>query len=242
MQAKLLKLTDGIYVRNEVDNIGMLDMGDYAAIIDTHEDLKLKDEILSQIKQSLPAKPVKLVLNTHLHYDHVVLNSYFLSHGAAAVSLKTHPNGHTIKGKHFSVEMFSVAGCHSDYDAAFFIPEKRVLFTGDIFGWGLVSWEPALTDAKKSLIEKAYQKFISLDPEIIVPGHGPVCQVTHLRRWLSYFHDMLEITQKLKARGIPKTEAINQVPPPKDMHDWWRFTEWKHAFTMERIINYVYKG
>lgn len=240
MKAELLKLADGVFIRNEVDNIGMLDMGDYAAVIDTHEDISLKNEILAQINKSMNYKAVKLVLNTHLHYDHVVLNSYFTSHGAKAVSLKDYPNGYTVEGKNFSVEMFSVAGCHSEYDAAFFIPEKKILFTGDIFGWGLLPWERPLTDAKKQLIENAYRKFISLNPVTIVPGHGPRCTVEHLKRWLSYFHEMLGRVQELKNNGTSKHAVMKLVPPPRDMQDWWRFVEWKHEFTMERIINYVF--
>jgi hypothetical protein len=39
----------------------------------------------------------------------------------------------------------------------------------------------------------------------------------------------------LLQQGLSIEEVEAKVPAPEDMHDWWRFTAWKHKKNIELI-------
>ena len=67
---------------------------------------------------------------------------------------------------------------------------------------------------------------------------GPATHVTaaqELDRWVDYFMDLVDAAKTLKSRGTPQAEIERQIPPPEDMHDWWRFLQWKHADSVKKV-------
>jgi len=84
---------------------------------------------------------------------------------------------------------------------------------------------------------------IDLEPEHVAPGHGPLCTVGELRRWTEYVRDLVRQVKVFVKRGVPPTEVSpDLVPPPEDMHGWWRFLQWKHADTVKKIAHAVHPG
>ena len=66
------QIAEGFYVRQAVDNMAWIDLGGEAVVIDTLEHAYLEDEIISSITDTLGHVPVRWVLNTHTHFDHVL--------------------------------------------------------------------------------------------------------------------------------------------------------------------------
>jgi len=237
---------DGFFVRQAIDNMGWCDMGDYVLVVDALEDAPLEDEVMDAIAETTGGKPVKYVLNTHSHYDHVALNGAFVERfGAEIVNQRTttvDPSGRLFEGADRKVWMIPMPGCHTREDCVIWAPDDRVLFVGDIFGWGLIP-SGGLLDAKlRHLLRETYQHLIDFEARVVVPGHGPVCGTPELIRWAEYFDWLLETAGGLVADGKSDDEIKRTVTPPENMLDWWRFVAWKHADALSKVLMSARRG
>jgi len=243
-QPQLLRLAPGMYVRQEIDNIAWLDLGPHLLVIDALERAELRDEVFALLDRTVPGKSVRYVLNTHTHYDHVALNDAFRQRdGAEIVNARTTAipaAGKTFPGHERSALMLPLPHCHTADDCVIWVPEDRVLFVGDIFGWGLIPCDRPLTAAKRDELIAAYRRLIAFGAERVVPGHGPLATTATLERWLEYFEWLIQAVKNAAARGACETEiAGGAIAPPADMRDWWRFCQWKHADAVKKVARAV---
>jgi len=240
------QVADGVCVRVAIDNMGWVDMGDSVLLVDALEQPELEDEVVSGIRAAFGDKPVRWLLNTHTHYDHTALNDAFRTRfGTEIVNQRDAPlpsEGRWFAGSGRRALMLPVPGCHTNEDCIVWLPDARVLFTGDIFGWGLIPWEGRLTVEKKELITGTYARLIEYDPECVTPGHGPLCSRSELARWLGYFGDLVERVSAGCRDGRSDDEIRGQLPPPEDMGRWWRFCQWKHDDTVAKVLRAVRSG
>lgn len=243
---RIVELGHGVVVRNAIDNMGWIDMGGSLLVVDSLEHPELDTEIFAALEQRFPDTPVQWVVNTHTHYDHVALNGALqMRFGAEIVNARTCPtteSGRTIHGRSRSVEILPVTGCHTPDDWALWVPDAKILFVGDVFGWGLIPWDGNLRADKAAYIQAVYERFLALEPETVVSGHGPLANSAILARWLRYFRDLLERIPGLVAQGLDDAAISRAVAPPDDMHDWWRFLAWKHEDTVKKIRRSAAKG
>ncbi len=237
---------DGFFIRQAIDNMGWCDMGDYILVVDALEDAPLENEVIAAIADTVGDKPVRFVLNTHTHYDHVSLNGAFVQRfGAEIVNQRTttiEAEGRVFQGLERKVCMIPMGGTHTREDCVIWAPDDGVLFVGDIFGWGLIPSGSLLTGELRSLLRDTYQRLIDFDARIVVPGHGPVCRTAELVRWVQYFDWLLETVADLAACGKSDREIITSVAPPQDMHHWWRFEAWKHEDAVGKVLTSARHG
>ncbi len=248
-EARIIQLAEGIFIRQDVDNCTWADMGAYAVVIDALEQAHLEGEVLAAIRDTIGEKPIRYVLNTHMHYDHVALHPALIRAGATVVCEESgYRNGDGGKdyvtfatsweegGPGRRVEMHAVGPCHTPEDAVVFFPDDGLLCVGDLFGWGLIPMEPFRVAGEGTVLD-VYERLIDFGAETVIPGHGPVATLDHLRRWVAYFNDMRAKIGELKASGMSADEIKAAVEPPDDMRDWWRFTEWKHEHNINEICS-----
>ena len=229
MNPKVLEVQPNIFVRNAIDNLTWVNLGDQIVVIDALEEVELADEVLKAIRAT-SALPITYMINTHRHSDHMALNPFFESLGAEIISF------HDLKGKtktikgsnNLSLDLIPLPKTHSNKDILVHIPEVNVLCCGDVFGWGLVPWEGRMRQEIYQNICQVYEQMISMQPETVIPGHGPLCTTNELKRWLTYFKDLVEIQQT-------NPNKLKTTVPPDDMKTWWRFVEWKHQFSLDKI-------
>jgi len=238
--ATVLTVGDGFCVRQAVDNIAWIDLGDCGLVVDALEQPHLEAEVLQAVARTLGDKPVRYVLNTHTHYDHVALNGAFQRRwGAEIVNQRTariSPEGRWFEGRRRRVLMFAAPGCHTAEDCCVWVEQERALFVGDIFGWGLIPLAGALNDKAARLLEDTYARLIGFDAEVVVPGHGPVCSTAELERWVEYFRWLRDEVARAVEAGQSDSQIRGRLGPPEDMKDWWRFTQWKHADSLDKVI------
>ncbi|MFA4945245.1 MAG: MBL fold metallo-hydrolase [Lentisphaeria bacterium] len=208
------------------------------------EQPELAPEIAAILARHAPGRTVAWVLNTHLHPDHVALNGWFASRGAQILNARTiplPPEGLTIAGR---LRFIPLPGAHTPEDAIAWDPESATLFVGDIFGWGLIPWDRPLTAETRDRIVAVYQRLLAFNPRHVVPGHGPVAGPDHLRRWLEYFAWLQCELRTLLARGVPEAALVagDALPPPADLRDWWRFTQWKHRDSVKKVCRALRLG
>jgi len=237
---------EGFFIRQAIDNMGWCDMGDYILVVDALEEAHLEGEVMAAIADSVGDKPVRHVLNTHTHYDHVSLNGAFVERfGAEIINQRTttiDPGGRVFEAPGRKVCMIPMPGCHTREDCAIWAPDDGVLFTGDIFGWGLIPSGGLLNSELRGLLRDTYSRLIAFDASVVVPGHGPVCGTGELVRWVEYFDRLLETVAELVAAGKSGREITASVTPPADMHGWWRFEAWKHADALSKVLASARRG
>ncbi|MCE5327611.1 MAG: MBL fold metallo-hydrolase [Planctomycetaceae bacterium] len=245
LTATVQRISEGVYVRLAVDNLTWIDVGASVIVVDALEEAPLAGEVLAAIAETTGGKPVSHVLNTHTHYDHVALNETFAAAGAKIVNRHTTtipPEGLTFEGPGRRLRMLPLAGCHTDEDCIILVEPDAVLATGDIFGWGLIPLTRRLRRQTSDLLLSTYRRLIDLKPRVIVPGHGPLCTVEHLRRWCEYFQWLQGQAKAGIAAGEDDDALRVRMAPPKDMHNWWRFLQWKHADSVEKVISSARRG
>ena len=244
---RLLEPAPGVWVRQEVDNIAWIDLGQDLLVVDALERPELEDEVLRQIAETTGGKPVRAVVNTHTHYDHTALNDAFVRRFAARI-VNARTADLPAEGLHLGdpqreAVVRPMPGCHTEEDCIVHLPGDGVLFVGDIFGWGLVPWDRPLTQAKAEHIMATYERLAALEARVVVPGHGPLCGTTELRRWLRYFRELIETVRAARQDGASRREIRDEaVPPPDDMAGWWRFLAWKHEDSVRKVSQAVVRG
>jgi glyoxylase-like metal-dependent hydrolase (beta-lactamase superfamily II) len=117
------------------------------------------------------------------------------------------------------VELIHVGPAHQAGDTIVHVPGERVVFAGDVvfrgvapMGWvgSTDSWLAAL-----DVIE-------SLGPEVIVPGHGPVCGMEGVRDMRAYLERVRSQARSCFEQGMTSVEAAKRV-------DLGPFGEWNAA-------------
>lgn len=106
------------------------------------------------------------------------------------------------------VELIHVGPAHTESDVIVNLPEQRVLFAGDVVfrlctpvGWigSFAQWTDAL------------DRILALDPEVVVPGHGPLCGPEGPREMKAYLQHVREESKHLFDRGMSALDAARRI-------------------------------
>ena len=116
------------------------------------------------------------------------------------------------------VELIYVGPAHTEGDVIVHLPEDRVVFAGDII-FRLctpIGWEGTFARWIEAL-----DYIISLNPDVVVPGHGPLCGVDGAREMKGYLQHVLGESKRLLDAGLPAFEAAKQIDlgPYEGWHD-----------------------
>jgi glyoxylase-like metal-dependent hydrolase (beta-lactamase superfamily II) len=101
-----------------------------------------------------------------------------------------------------------VGPCHQTGDTIVHVPRERVVFAGDVIfrectpmGWNgsYENWDRIL------------DLIIWLDPEVIVPGHGPVCGIEGAMEMKAYLEYVREESQRCFGQGLSALDASKRI-------------------------------
>lgn len=127
------------------------------------------------------------------------------------------------------LELRYMGPAHTTNDVAVWLPERRLLFTGDLVFNGGTPFV-AMGSIAGSLL--ALDRLRELDAATIVPGHGPVCGTEPLDEIESYLRFVQDTAQAAFASGLSPLEAARQT-------DLGRFARWTDA---ERIAGNLHRA
>lgn len=82
-----------------------------------------------------------------------------------------------------SVHLLEVGPAHTRGDVLVHVPEDRTIFTGDIL---FIEGTPLMWAGPVTNWIRACDRIIGLDPEVIVPGHGPITDVAGVAQVKAY--------------------------------------------------------
>ena len=79
-------------------------------------------------------------------------------------------------------------------------------------------------------------------PEVVIPGHGPLCTTAELKRWVKYFNWLQDQVRQARSGGKTDAQIRKETAPPEDMKTWWRFLLWKHEDSLGKVLAAVQSG
>ncbi|MFG1812287.1 MBL fold metallo-hydrolase [Kribbella sp. NPDC049174] len=203
-------------------NVGLIVGTDGALVIDTRATTEQADELATHIRE-VTETPVRWVVNTHAHFDHVVGNSVFTD---ATVYL--HENAATeenLDGTTFAVakvidlgdrraELLHLGNAHTSGDTVVVVPDVDVFFVGDLIeesappSYGADSYPLEWPDTIDRVIG------LLSDTAKVVPGHGAVVDAEFVREQAGDLGTVANTISGLHHAGTSLDDAL------KHTDDW----------------------
>lgn len=140
-----------------------------------------------------------------------------------------------------AVELIDLGPAHTSSDTIVWVPGDRTVFTGDLlFNEG----HPIMWAGPVENWIAACDFIIALDPEVVVPGHGPITDVAAVRNLKTYFEYVRDEARKRFEAGLGFDEAARDINM-REYRGWSDperivanvfslYRQWGTAFTAEQ--------
>ena len=116
-----------------------------------------------------------------------------------------------LEGRQRSLHLYTYGGGHSPSDVVAYLPEERVLFTGDL---AMVGYHPSLGDGNPSEWLRILGELRKLRVEHLLPGHGPLGDRRSLEQNLRYHRDLRAfVVRARRAGGAARRVRALPIPP-----------------------------
>lgn len=129
------------------------------------------------------------------------------------------------------VHLIYVGPCHQVGDTIIHVPKERVVFAGDVLfrqctpmGWtgSYAKWFQCL------------DLMIELDPEVIVPGHGPLCGIEGAMEMKAYLEYVRDESKTCFDNGLPSLEAAKRI-------EFGPYGEWRAPARLYMNVERAYR-
>jgi cyclase len=122
-----------------------------------------------------------------------------------------------------ALELIEVGPAHTRGDTLVHVPAQRVLFCGDILFSGAhpIAWAGPVSNWIA-----ACDRILAMDPEVIVPGHGPPAGPAAVRELRAYFEYLYAEARARHAEGMTPLQAARSISIQ-------RWADWGEA---ERLV------
>lgn len=223
-----------------VNNAGLIVGGDTAIVVDTVATERRARRFRDQVDR-VARRPPTLLVNTHHHGDHTFGNARFappatvVGHDrlrdealTAGLGLRglwpdvewgdtplvppvlTFADRLTVHAGDLEVELAHHGPAHTTNDVVVRVPDRRVLFTGDIVMSGTTPFV-LMGSVEGSL--RTIEALRRYDPEVVVPGHGPVGGPELFDVNEAYLRRLREVARAGVRDGLTPLQAAREVGP-----------------------------
>jgi len=129
------------------------------------------------------------------------------------------------------LELVEVGPAHTRGDTLVHAPAERVLFSGDILFSGRhpITWAGPVSNWIA-----ACERIIAMDPEVIVPGHGPLAGTEAVRELKSYFEYLYTEARARHTEGMTALEAARSISLE-------RWADWGESERLVVTVANIYK-
>ena len=218
---------------NGVDDGLLHEAGDVAVRV-TPEGVILVDdkfaqnvpEVLEKVR-SITAQPIRYLLNSHSHADHIGGDGEILSRGIEIIAHRNIRES-ILKNKQpgpprlvfadeaevhlggVEVRLMYLGRGHTNGDTVILFPDLRTVHTGDL----VIDGMPVIDYANGgSAIEfvKTLRKLMTIDFDTVIPGHGRILTKADVRAYIPKFETMNKRMADLVKRRVPKDQLQQQL-------------------------------
>lgn len=179
-------------------------------------------ELMRQVRTISPL-PVKYMLNSHQHADHVGGDGEIQKLGIEIVAQKnlragvarTNDTGaaHVTFGDEgaiflggVEVRMLHLGRAHTDGDTFVYFPDLKVVHTGDVVIDGAPVADRPSGGSWVEYVDTIYN-LLKLDFDTVIPGHGEYLTKDQVRAYLKNIEIMNERMRELVRNGVPRDQA-----------------------------------
>jgi len=229
-------------------NVGVSTGADGILLVDDQE-VGAVPRLLAEIARRSD-KAVRLVINSHWHFDHVGANEYYRQHGATIIAQEntrirlmseqinplggkqaafppsfwptlTFADALALHFNGYDIDVVHVPSGHTDGDVIVRFREPDVLFAADLFNNGDYTRVDLRGGSLDGMIA-AYQKLLpTLDDQVkVVPGRGRVGTKRDMENYLVVMTALRERIGKLIAQGKTMEESV-ALKPSADFDAKW---------------------
>lgn len=125
------------------------------------------------------------------------------------------------------VQLIEVGPAHTRGDILIYVPQDRVVFTGDIL---FMNSHPAVWAGPVSNWISACDQMLSWDVDVFVPGHGALADKADVREFRDYLAYLLAESRVHYEAGLPFEQAVDRLSMDR----------WAHWGEPERLCINVY--
>lgn len=253
----MTKVADNVYSFRFFIHRNMVVVTDDGVIVTDPINPVSAQHMLAEIKK-ITDKPVKLVIYSHNHWDHIAGAKVFKDQGAKIIqhelaakatrpSPVVPPADETFSGdKHVvtlggtTIELILAGSSHGTGLVVMRLPKERILHTIDVVTPNRVAFRNMPDFFPQDWI-KALAKIEQLEFDRIIPGHGPpVAPKSAVTEQREYVQDLTKaVTEGTKKAGNPFafdaiTASVKEDLRPK-YGKWAQFEDWM-LLNVDRII------
>jgi len=130
------------------------------------------------------------------------------------------------------VELKNIGPAHTKSDVLVWLPKEKVLFAGDVIFDGVVGWSEQGVKGWVGALDYIYRE---LKPQVVVPGHGSICDAKVVADMRDYFQNIIDTVDKYYDEDITALELAKKI----DIRDYL------HWFQPERLfvtVSTIVKG
>jgi flavorubredoxin len=109
-----------------------------------------------------------------------------------------------------SAQFLSFGPGHTESDLFLYLPEKKILFLGDLL---FIENQPWLSDGDMNGWISTLDSIKMFDSNRIVPGHGPVGTKADIDTMVKYIQHIQGIALACKQKGTPPDKESSLTPP-----------------------------
>ncbi len=208
-------------------------------------------------------KPIKYLIYSHHHYDHIAGGKPFKDLGARVIAHKLakqhllevkYPDAvipdevvdkkKTIKLGGTTLELIYTGRNHSDNSLAMFLPKEKIIFAVDFVPIQSVLFRNLPDTANPVEWEESLKKVMALDWDRLIPGHpyagGRLGTKQDLQNLMNYMSDLSAEAKKYADAGKCADQAMKEIKLPK-YETWGNYNDYLPG-NIERYCYYWSRG
>jgi glyoxylase-like metal-dependent hydrolase (beta-lactamase superfamily II) len=105
---------------------------------------------------------------------------------------------------------------HTNGDMVAYLPEENIIFMSDQL---FVKCHPYMGDGDPESWKNNLKQIIGLNPEIAIPGHGPVGDVNSIYMMIDYIDTLTEMVNGEIQKGTDENKVM-ELPMPEKYNNW----------------------